>query len=408
MKRQFAAVGFALCATFLGFSSLSRAEVPAKYGEWKDHPQEKFTNGEESFHLAMDKILQEFVDKNVNKDDLYRAATAGMLEALNPGDRSWNTMLTPQELKEIQADLSGQVSGIGVELKFDEATGSASILSLIPNSPAVKAGLKRDDQILSIDGLRNKGKSFREIVAAIRGKTGAPLTLKILRDEKILSLNIKRDVVAWTPVDLSKIDDSTELLTIGYFTGGTPKLVEEKFGAINAKAVKNLVIDLRNNSGGSFEKAVQTAELFVPQGKTIVSTKNREGKIQTFTSQKGLLRKDINVILLTNNRTSSGAELFAGALKEQLGAKTVGEKTFGKWNAQMIETLPNGFAIKFTTQDFQTPNGHSYQIVGLKPDVEVLLPKDVDAKELQAKYDMRKRLDVDTQLKAATELAKAQ
>jgi carboxyl-terminal processing protease len=111
---------------------------------------------------------------------------------------------------------------------------------------------------------------------------------------------------------------------------------------------------------------------------------------------------------LTNNRTSSGAELFAGALKEQLGAKTVGEKTFGKWNAQMIETLPNGFAIKFTTQDFQTPNGHSYQIVGLKPDVEVLLPKDVDAKELQAKYDMQKRLDVDTQLKAATELAKAQ
>lgn len=391
----------------LGLSPLSHAATFEKYNDWKDRPQEKFSSAEESFKGAMDKILQQYIDKGLTKEDLYRAATAGMLASLNSDEQTWNTLLTPRELRELQIDLSGQVSGIGIELKFDDKTGYAQILGVIPNSPSEKSGLKRDDQILSVNGQRYKGKPFKDVVAAIRGKIGETVSLKVLRDDKILSLNVKREVIPWTPVELSKVDSSTQLLTIGYFTGDTPKIVEEKLETINVAGTKNLVIDLRNNSGGSFDKAVQTAELFVPQGKTIVSTKDRNEKLKTFTSKKGLLRQDIKVIVLTNSQTSSGAELFTGALRDELKAKTVGEKTLGKWNAQMIEALPNGFAIKFTTQAFETPAGHSYQNVGIKPDVEVSLPKDVELRELRAKHDVPKRLELDAQLKAATELVKA-
>ncbi len=401
MKKQISVLFF-----ILGLSPFSFAVTPEKYAEWKERPQEQFTSAEESFKMAMDKILQKYVDKGLTKEDLYRAATAGMLETLNSDEHSWNTLLSPRELQEIQNDLSGQVSGIGIELKFDDTTGYGQILSVIPNSPSSKAGIQRDDQILSVNGQRYKGKQFKDIVAAIRGKIGEKVSLKILRDDKIISLNIKREVVPWTPVELSKVNGSTQLLTIGYFTGDTPKLVEEKITAINNNSVKNLIIDLRNNSGGSFEKAVQTTELFVPEGKVIVSTKDREEKIRSFTSKRSLLRKDIKVIMLTNNQTSSGAELFTGALKDILGAKIVGEKTLGKWNAQMIETLPNGYAIKFTTQGFQSPNGHSYQHIGLKPDVEVMLPKNIDPKELRIKHDIPQRFEHDTQLKAAVELVK--
>lgn len=391
----------------IGLSVQSRAANFERYENWKDRPQEKFTSGEESFKLAMDKILAQYVEKGISKEDLYRAATAGMLESLNTGDASWNKLLTPTELKDLQGDLSGQVSGIGIGLKFDEATGNGLIIDVIPNSPSMKAGLKRDDQILSVNSQRFKGKQLKDIVFAIRGKIGEDVAMKVLRDDQVISVKLKREVIPWTPVEISKLDSATQLLTIGYFTGETPKLVEAQMAAINATQIKTLLIDLRNNTGGSFEKAVKTAELFVPKGKAIVSTRSREGKIETLSSQKGLLRKDIKVILLTNSETSSGAELFSGALRDEASAKIVGEKTLGKWNAQMIESLPNGFAIKFTTQYFQTPNGDSYQNVGMKPDVEVVLPKDLDAGELRSKYEIPKRLQLDTQLKAATELARA-
>lgn len=401
MKKIVVAIAIAL-----SFLSLSHGATFEKYSEWKHRPQEKFADGEASFQLAMDKLLREYVDKGVSKEDLYRAATAGMLEALNSGDNAWNALLTPQELKEIQSDLSGQVSGIGIGLKFDEATGYAQILNVIPHSPSAKAGLKPDDQILSVDGKRYKGKQFRDIVAAIRGKIGDSISLKVLREDKIIGIKLKREVIPWTPVELTAIDPATQLLTIGYFTKETPKLVEEKMVSINAASVKSLIIDLRNNAGGDFEKAVGTAELFVPKSKTIVSTKDREGKLKSFVSNKGLLRKDIRVILLINKETSSGAELFTGALRDELAAKTLGEKTFGKWNAQTIQTLSNGFAIKYSVMEFLTPQGQSFQNIGITPHFPIPMPKGVDPGELRAKYDVVARINFDPQLKAAAEAAK--
>jgi carboxyl-terminal processing protease len=402
MKKSLILIGLTI-----GFSSISQAGSSDRYSEWKDHPNEKFTESETNFKLAMDKILQEYVDKGVSRDDLYRAATSGMLEALNTGEHTWNTLLTPREYKELEADLSGHVSGIGIELKFDGITGHAQVLRVIPNSPSARAGLQRDDQILSVNGKKFKGKQIHDLVGEIQGKSGESVSLKYLRDDKIISANIKRESILWTPVELSKLNPSTEILTVGYFTSETPKLVESKMAAINAAETKNLIIDVRGNSGGGFSQAVETAELFVAKNKAIVSTKDRNGKTETFTSKKGLLRKDLKVIILTNGGTSSGAELFVGALKENLNAKVVGEGTYGKWNAQTIQTLSNGFAIKYSILGFQTPEGHSYQNVGLKPDVEVAMPKDVDARELRMKYDAPHRLEQDTQLKAAMELLEA-
>ncbi|PIT99473.1 MAG: hypothetical protein COT74_10765 [Bdellovibrionales bacterium CG10_big_fil_rev_8_21_14_0_10_45_34] len=395
--------------TALAIASISASNAVSfeNFGASKSRPDERFADGEANFKLAMEKLLQEYMDQGISKEELYRGATAGMLATLNAGDNSWNTLLTPRDVKEIQSDLSGQVSGIGVALKFDETTGHAQIINVIPNSPSEKSGLKQDDQILSVDGKRYKGKQFRDIVGAIRGKVGESISLKVLREDKVISMRVKRQAIPWTPVELSKIDRSTQLLTIGYFTNETPRLVERNMAAINSDETKNLIIDLRDNSGGDFEKAVQTAELFVPKGKVIVGTKGRQGKVQTISSKRGLLKPGVNIVLLTDYGTSSGAELFAGALREGLSAKIVGQGTFGKWNVQTIQTLSNGFAIKYSVMSFQTPDGKTYQDTGLKPDVEVAMPAGTEAKQLQSKYDIPKRLELDPQLKAATELVRA-
>ncbi len=368
------------------------------------HAAETFSNAETNFKLVMQKLMDKYIDKNISRDKLYEAATAGMLKGLNSGEQSWNTLLSPQELLEMQGDLSGKISGIGAEMKFEETTGYALILKVYAKSPAESAGIKPDDQILSVNGQKFKGKPFSELVSAVRGETGKSVNLKILREDKILNLDVKRDTIAWTPVSLDKIDESTALLTIGYFTVEAPKLVEEKLLEVTKQKYKKLIVDVRGNNGGGFEQAVKVAELFLPRQSIVASTKNRDGKVHNHLAEKNLLPAEVQVILLANKETKSGAELFTASLKENLHARLVGENTFGKWNVQSLEVLANKFAIKYTVSEFLSPQGHSFQDKGITPDVEVELPKSLAVGELRSKYDIPQRIAKDTQLKAALEL----
>lgn len=326
------------------------------------------------------------------------------MDSLNHGDQNWNTPISPTELAELQISLAGKVSGIGIALKFDEPTGNGLILNIIPHTPAAKAGLKRDDTIVSVNGVRFKGKQLRDLVAALRGNPGERVDLKVLRDDRVLSVSLKRDVVTWAPVEMQMIGKDTALLHIDSFNIETPKIVEEKLKSVNSGSVKNLIVDVRGNSGGSFSEAVKTTEFFIPKDRPIVITKDRNGKTKTLTSSGALLNKEVRVAVLTNNETKSAAEFFAAALKEERSAKIVGEHTLDKWNAQMIDTLPNGFAIKYTVQSFQSPLGRSYQAVGLNPDVEIPLAKNLSYEELLHEETIAKRLETDPQLKAANQL----
>jgi carboxyl-terminal processing protease len=128
--------------------------------------------------------------------------------------------------------------------------------------------------------------------------------------------------------------------------------------------------------------------------------------VKTYRSKGGLLPTDVQLVVLTNKGTFCGSELLAAALREGRRAKLVGETTFGKWNAQVIEPLENKFAIKYTISEFRSPSGQSFQGKGLKPDVEIPMAKDLDPKFLSAKYLLPQRLDVDAQLRAAIELVK--
>jgi carboxyl-terminal processing protease len=369
-------------------------------------PVEKFENGEDNFNKVMKALMEKYIDKNLTKEQLYEAATKGMLESLNSPDRKWNTLLDPQELRELEIELSGKVTGIGAEMKFEPKTGYATILRLIPGSAAEKAGLQVDDQILSVRGRKFKGQEFSEMVSEIRGEVGHVVTLKILREDKIVDYKIKRQVVPWTPVELEQIDESTALLTIGLFNQETPRLVSEKISKINRSHLKNLIIDLRDNSGGGFSQALKSLELFIPKDALMLTTKDRDGKIESFKSTGGNLDSKIKILLLVDKKTSSGAEFFAGSLREVKGAKVIGENTFGKWTAQSVETLPNKFAIKYTIMEFFTPHGLTFKGEGLRPDLEIMVPESMSPRELKAKNVMAKRIQLDPQLKAAVEMSR--
>lgn len=387
---------------FTGFLFVCGSLASAKTIDKK----ETFTQGEDTFKNVMDTLLSKYIDKSITKEELYMAATQGMLNSLNKDDKEWNKLLSPNEYKNLQVDLSGKVTGIGAEMKFDEQTGYATILRTVSNSAAEKAGLKIDDQILSVNGEKFKGRTFPELVLAIRGEVGKAVELKILREDKIVTFNIKREIVPWSSISLEKVDTQTALLTIGFFNEDTPVKVEEKISEINNANYKNLIIDLRDNSGGAFDPALKTTELFLSKGTIMLKTQDRNGKLEEHKSTKGLLNTNIKIFVLVDKNTSSSAEFFTASMKENRQAKIIGEKTFGKWTAQMVETLPNHYAIKYTVKQFLTSEGKNYQDVGFKPDLEVPLSSKSPARELKLKYSVAKRADFDSQLNAAIELTK--
>jgi carboxyl-terminal processing protease len=386
------------------FADLNQ-ETPGNPG-WKDSLKEDFSNSEENFNLVMKKLMDRYVDKDMTRDELYRAATAGMLEALNQeGKASWNRLISPTELANMKTELAGKVSGIGIVLKYDESQGHGKVLHVITGSVGEKSGIKTDDEILSVNGQKFKGKPFHDLVYAIRGKEGETVKLKILRDDKILSLGIKRETLSWNSVELKEVAPSTALLTLSFFSEDTPARMKEKLAEVNKRGFKNLIIDLRDNGGGGFEQMLAVANMFARKDDVVAKTKDRSGHEETYLAKEdGILDPAIHLTVLVNHGTTCGAELFASVLKEKRKATLVGTPTFGKWNVQTVDLLPNGFGVKYTVANFYSPQGQSFEGKGIKPDLEVPLADQTDVGEMRAQSDFAKRLNQDTQLRAAIEL----
>ena len=370
---------FAIVLSFLPHPMLIAKEKAKddQYGnfdEWKNRPKSRFTDAKKNFEKVKKQLLKNYYQKDLKEEDLYLAATKGMLNFLNTNDKKWNKLLSPKEWEEMQVEISGKVSGIGIVMQFDSKTGIANISDVLKNSPSAKAGVQPGDQVVTVDGKLYKGKQFRDLVHDIRGPSGKKVTLGLLRGGKIIQRPISRGKISWEPVNHHFVDHNGKkiaLLGITYFTEMTAKLVKKALLDINKSKAKALIIDLRGNSGGLFDQAVATLELFIDKGATIARTsESRSSEVSIKAKTKPQFSK-IPILVLVNNYTASGAELFAASLKENLTAKIAGSSTMGKWNMQTVETLSNKYAIKYTIKAFHSPKGRSFTGKGLSPDVNL-------------------------------------
>ena len=365
---------------------------------------EKFGDPQKAFVAAKDALLTKYYTAGLTEEDIYRAAVRGMVEDVDARMHKWNKLLSPTELTEIETDLSGQIVGIGVAVKFDSPTGHIEILRTMAGAPAEKAGLLAHDTIVSVNAKVFRGKTELDAVHELRGKAGDPVTLSVLRDDKLLPFTIVR-----APVDSHEVQhfvvDGVGELSVGMFTAKTVPAMRAALDDFSGAHVRAVCLDLRGNHGGSFDDAVHAAELFVPSGAPIVTLERREGKEETLSSKGSPPLASLPLVVLVNQDTSSSAELLAGALSEQRHARIVGTRTFGKWSVQSIDELGNGYAIKYTTSLFHTPSGKSYEGIGLAPDVEV----DADHQQIERVMfvtDPTARLAADPQLRTAVSLLK--
>lgn len=349
------------------------------------------TGGKQDFTSLNDlkTILKSSFDGTVDESKLLDGAKAGIASAL--GD-PYTVYLTKDEAKTLADDLSGTFSGIGAEIGI--RNNKLVIIAPLADTPAAKAGLKAQDQIIKIDDTDPSGLSLDEAVAKIRGQEGTTVRLTIVRGSAApQEFTITRTTINQPSVKSSLKDGGIGYIQVIRFGSDTATLVRSQAQDLLGQGATRFVLDLRNDPGGYLDAAVDVAGQFVAN-KVIVEERKGTTSIDKLSSDGGGLLVGKKTIVLINGGSASASEIVAGALQDYGVATIVGEKSFGKGSVQEIKDLGDGSELKVTIAHWYTPNGKNISKEGIKPDVEVKLE--------QADFDAAR----DPQLDKALELLK--
>jgi len=306
----------------------------------------------------------------LNNQEMVYGAVRGLLSSL--GD-PYSTFFDPQEAKKFSENVTGNFSGIGIEIGVKK--NILTVISPIEGTPAWEAGLKPGDQIVAIDGKESLKMSSEEAVDLIRGPAGTEIKLTIFRSsfDKPQDFTIKREEIFVPSVKTEFLQNNIAHITLSSFSDNTNY---EFYRAVLEVLVKNspaVILDLRNNPGGYLEVSVDLAGWFLKRGEVVVreSVKGEDETVFRANGNQALL--DMPIVILVNEGSASASEILAGALRDNRQIKIIGEKTFGKGSVQEVENMANDSMIKLTIAEWLTPNGLSLNGNGLEPDYKVEL-----------------------------------
>jgi carboxyl-terminal processing protease len=342
-------------------------------------------------------IQQHYVKPNPDAVKLTEGAASGMVGAL--GDQ-FSRYLTSQEYRSNLSFLNGQFAGIGASVQ--QKGGQIVIASVLPSTPAEKAGLKIGDVITAVDGQSAKGWTADDAVNHIRGKAGTDVRLQLSRNGQTLNVTLTRQDINVPSVATHVFDN--RVLYIRIFDFGSRTAVEfDQALKDNLKgSVTNVLLDLRDNPGGYVDAANDVISEFVSSGTTTILVA-RGGK-EDVRRVTGNGRAYTNrLVVLLNENSASASEITAGALKDHQRGTLVGVKSFGKGSVQQDYLLRDG-DLHLTIAYWLTPNRHSIEKTGITPDKTVTLPSAADEYSVElAPNDFAK----DLQLTAALALLEA-
>ena len=351
-------------------------------------------------------INDEYVDYSlIDHGEMSEEAILGFIEAL--GDPHM-TYISPDQMRMSRDDLAGSFFGIGATVAQAPDGKGVIIQAPMENSPAMEAGIKPGDRILAVDGVDATGWSVSEAVLIIRGEEGVPVILTILHvgDTDPVDIEIIRGRVKLKSVKSRMIPDTSfGELDILQFTDETPGQIREHMADLLSQGSEGIVIDLRNNPGGLLHATLDSASEFIPEG-MLAYEQDRNGARRNFFAHEEGNFYNVPVVLLVNEWSGSGAELFAGAMQDHGRAVLIGVKTFGKGSVNITRTLSNGAGLNITIRRWYTPNGNVIEGVGLEPDVVVEtepVPGQRDVEWVEPQMDAAiKQLNYQTQVTTST------
>lgn len=309
----------------------------------------------------------------MSNEDAYVAIDT-MVASLND---PYTKFLDPKEFAEETSSIKGTLKGIGIQIGVKD--GKLMVIAPIEDTPAEKAGLLADDEILEIDGVSTKGITVDKAADKIRGKEGTQVKLLIKRKDNEPKLyNITRAEIEIKSIS-QKIPENINMPSdIGYIrlSSFISRNASKEFENIlnNSTDKKGFIVDLRSNPGGLLSNAIYISNMFLDGG-VIVSTVDRDGYKETQRASAGTVTQKPLVILI-NKGSASASEIFSGAMKDNHRAVLVGEQSFGKGLVQEINKLPYNAGINITIQKYLTPNGTDINKKGITPDVVVELTEE--------------------------------
>ena len=318
---------------------------------------------------AMNFIESQYVHE-VEKDKLIDGAISGMVHSL--GDPH-SVYLEPKLYSQLKADTSGSFGGIGVYMGFKN--NGVQILSVIPDGPGEKSGLRAGDSILAVNSEPVSEIDYGEVALKIRGEVGTPVELLVHRDgEDDKVYTITREIIKVQTVAGKMLDDKMAYIRISNFSENTGKEFKTLLTKLEGEGLKGLILDLRQNPGGVITSCVEVAREIVPEG-PVVSVVQRDGSKEVFTSD--LKETKFPIVVLIDQNSASASELLSGALQDTKAATIVGVKSYGKGSVQTVIPMLRDDGLKLTIAKYYTPNGRSIDGVGIVPDVEVPLENPV-------------------------------
>ena len=332
------------------------------------------------------KTIKKNYDGVIDEKKLVDAANKGMVESL--GD-DYTLYFTPSEAQKFDEELNGYVgAGIGVEIgkRFDMMT----VLRVLADHPAVKAGIQKGDVILRVDGQSTEGWTVEETALKVRGEVGTNVNISVLRGGKTYDYTITRAVIDNKSVNYSNVG-GIGIIQISRFDMDTGELTRKAATDLKSQGVKGIVLDLRNNGGGYVDAAQAVAGVWLEK-KLLFTEKSGDKVIDVIHSTGSPILEGVPTVVLVNGSSASASEIVAGAFQDYKVASIVGEQSFGKGSVQQLFNLDNGSQLKVTIAKWFTPNNANITKGGITPNV-VVKYTDADANS-----------DNDTQLKEAIKI----
>ncbi len=314
----------------------------------------------------MEKVIEFVLDKyqyEVNQEDIINGLYDGFFGILD----DYSVYYTPKEYRDMLESTAGEFIGIGVQIM--DINGQIVVITPVPDSPALEAGIKPGDIIKYVDGADITGATTAQASLLIRGKEGTSVKIGVIREGKNLTFDLTRKAIVTSVVEGKIMDDNIGYLKITDFSENMVELVKKELAKFDEHNVKKIVIDVRNNGGGTLQSSVDLLNLFVTEGPVVYVDSAATGKEEVYESK--LKEQKYKIAVLINKGSASATEIFTGAVKYKGEGVVVGTQSFGKGVVQTLYPLINGSGVKFTTAEYFSVNRTPVHKVGITPDIIV-------------------------------------
>lgn len=338
---------------------------------------------------SVQKTYQELIanyDGKLDTQKLIYGASRGLVEAAGDPHTSY---MDPDEAKEFDKSLSGQIGG-GIGAEIGLRNNKPTIIKPLENSPAQKAGIKAGGVIVKVNDESSSDWSVDKVVSKIRGEIGTSVKLTLLSEGRTREVSVVRQNIV-SPAVESEIDGEIGILKVNRFGDDTVSLSRKYASEFVEKGVKKVILDLRNNPGGTVGAAQGLLGIWLDN--QIAMTERRGSEIvKTLRTTGTPILGNVKTVVLINGNSASASEITAGALREYGKATLVGQKSYGKGSVQIVLGLPGGSQMKVTEARWYTPKGKNIDKTGIEPDVKIDLSSDDINNNVDPQIDKAKSL----------------